>query len=269
MGHYGKVTPELMRRLLSACGKSGKPWARLMVYLTDKITEGGRLGEVESQWLSEWMDREGVKNPDTVLTVQISRAQVSRELFNGHSQTTARAIEKLVELGILSPIRTGYKGHGSLYFVGFIGVTKQPETVIESYPQKVTNNVQNVTSNDGELGHVFDGWGHVSAEWGHIQGVATCGNADTFIDHSEIYSQKGGEMETEGKSNCPRCGQEAIPFANGAMLDCRKCGAVKATTKAERMKAEAQVNRIKGGRDTGKPLKPFVNARTGEVTGYR
>lgn len=268
MGFYGKVTPDLMQRILSACGKWSKPWARLMVYITDKIVEGSRLGEVEAKWLADWMEREGVANPDTVLTVQLSRAQVSRELFKGQSQTTDRAITKLVDLGILIPIRTGYKGHGTLYLVGFVGVTKQPENVIESYPQKVTNNARNVTPTNEELSHVFEECSHVSAEWGHIQGPATCGNAGTFIDHSKVYSQKGGELRSREKSSCPRCGQEAIPFANGAMLDCRNCGAVRDVARDERMKAEAQINRIKGGRSTLEPLKPHINAKTGEVTSY-
>lgn len=268
MGLYGKVTPELMGRILDACGKGGKPWARLLVYLTDKITEGGRLGEVESGWLSVWMRGEGISDPNSILTVQISRAQVSRELFDGQSQTTARAIEKLAELGILKLIRKGRKGHGSLYLVGLVGVTEPCENVTGSYPQKVTKTQGNVTASMEELGHVSGEWGHVFEEYSHIRGAATCGNADTFIDYSETYSKKGGELES-GKVNkkCHRCGGEARPFG-AYLLDCPKCGAVKDIASEERAKASAQIDRIKRGGDTSMPLRPFISARTGEQTGY-
>lgn len=265
MGLYGKVTPDLMGRVIGACGKGQKPWARLLIYLTDKITEGGRLAEVEAGWLSNWMRGEGLQDPNAVLTVQISRSQITRDLFDGQSQTTARAIEKLVELGILRLIRKGYRGHGSLYFIGFVGVTEPCENVTESFPQKVTKTHENVTVSISGKGHVSESLGHVFDECSHIQGVVTCGNADAFIDYSEINSKRGGKVEFEKKSKkCPRCGSEAIPFS-GYLLDCPKCGAVKDVASEERSKAGAQVKKIEAGRYDGEQPKPLRHADTGEV----
>lgn len=93
-------------------------WPRLLAPLCSIVKDGGQVGELEQLWIGRWLDERGLYevNPDEVQVVQLSRAQAAA-MLDGRDATAERAISGLMEVGVLTLIHRGVKGHSSLYCV--------------------------------------------------------------------------------------------------------------------------------------------------------
>lgn len=234
MGRYGVITPDFMGRLLEACGKQGRRWARLLVYLTDKTTTGERLDSVEARWLSDWMEERGVPSGTTAIVVQLSSDQVARDVFGGHKQSAVSAVGSLVADGLIEVVHKGIKGHGTLYLLGFSEVTKASENVTVSEPYK---------------GHEDCGLGHDFCGLGHGLSSATWENEVAFISNSVINSESEARVgeEKETGVRCPQCGSTMEP-GSGYLVGKYCC---------TNRRCDTVVGRAKGRGDDGKDGKPL------------
>lgn len=93
-------------------------WASLIVEIVPMFRDGGTLRNQEALWLSEWLATQGRGDLeiDDVQCVQVPRDWAATVL-GGHHENASRALRALQEVGILSLVHKGIKGHASLYCV--------------------------------------------------------------------------------------------------------------------------------------------------------
>ena len=210
-----------------ACGAMRTPWVRLYVYLTDKIKSGDKLDGQEREWLRGFLDERGYGHFDEkdVLTVQIVRRDVARDLFKGSPQSVSRALDGLADHGLAQLVRAGTKGHGSLYIVGFLGSHPAVSHVTQS--DRVTDRSgecdpigSNGVTNPAGLGHKNCGLGHKNGRMGSHSKPPTRG--DDAI--SRVIHSKQNNPPDKSAATCPECGGE-LAFERGA-YECVSCGRV-------------------------------------------
>lgn len=117
---FWKMRPDTMRILAGALLMERRDalWPRLLAPLCSLVRDGDQLPSLESVWLWGWMKETGrqfVPLSD-IQTVQVSRGWVA-DLLDGRDASADRAIRGLVEIGLLTPVQKGRKGHASLYVV--------------------------------------------------------------------------------------------------------------------------------------------------------
>lgn len=117
---FWKMRPETLQPLVGALLMERRDalWPRLLAPLCSIVKDGGQVGELEQLWIGRWLDERGLYevNPDEVQVVQLSRAQAAA-MLDGRDATAERAISGLMEVGVLTLIHRGVKGHSSLYCV--------------------------------------------------------------------------------------------------------------------------------------------------------
>ena len=116
---YGKMRSETLGIVFGALGVMKTPWVRLFSSVVSFVKTGDRLEAVEATWLGSWLSERGMggADPSEVYTVQIPIDWAAAEFFDGHPQSVQRAIDGLVENGVLSVVRKGTRGHATLYCV--------------------------------------------------------------------------------------------------------------------------------------------------------
>lgn len=219
---YGAFTADMMGRIVALAGVGGKPWARLVVYLTDKIARGDTLEFPEAVWLDRWLsEHEGV-NCEDVLVVQVSLRRIAEDLFNGHKAMAVRAVNQLIEEGVLELVSKGQPGHSSLYIMGLLWVTETNEIVThegKGGAEAMGHRMSEVGNKSAEVGHRM-------SEVGNSGDCLTCGNDDiSILNHSNshpIYRESECKSALEDKK-CPACGSSDIEAQYGALHYCRAC----------------------------------------------
>lgn len=117
---FWKMRPETLRPLVGALLMERRDalWPRLLAPLCSIVKDGGQVGDLEQVWIGRWLVGQGLYDvyPDEVQVVQLSRAQAAA-MLDGRDVTAERAISGLMEVGVLTLIHKGQKGHSSLYCV--------------------------------------------------------------------------------------------------------------------------------------------------------
>lgn len=117
---FWKMRPETMGILASALLMERRDalWPRLLGPMCSIVRDAGALPEKEALWLWDWMKSTGRATVpfDDFQCVQLSRGWAAG-LLDGRDETANRAISGLVEIGLLTPVHRGVKGHASLYVV--------------------------------------------------------------------------------------------------------------------------------------------------------
>lgn len=118
---YGTVTANMIYSLATALKADKRPWVQAYCYLAGRSRRGDTLDEWGALWLDKWLDsqEEGVE-PRNVSVAQVGHAELTRELFGGQRKITQRAIDDLIELGLIQVVAKGKRGNVTLYFMGFI-----------------------------------------------------------------------------------------------------------------------------------------------------
>lgn len=93
-------------------------WPRLLAPMCSIVKDGGALGLTEQRWMEEWLDSWCAYDLEAwdLQVVQLSRAQAAA-MLDGRDATAERALRGLQEVGVLTLIHKGVKGHSSLYCV--------------------------------------------------------------------------------------------------------------------------------------------------------
>nr|DAF54552.1 MAG TPA: hypothetical protein [Siphoviridae sp. ctWf32] len=117
---FWKMRPETMGIIAGALLMERRDalWPRLLMPLCSIVRDADALPDKEALWLFDWMKATGRPTVpfDDFQVVQISREWVAG-LLDGRDTTANRAISGLVEIGLLTPVHRGVKGHASLYVV--------------------------------------------------------------------------------------------------------------------------------------------------------
>lgn len=117
---FWKMRPETMRNIAGALllERRDALWPRLLAPLCSKVRDGGSVGDTEQLWIGRWLDSMGLYgvNPDEVQVVQLSRGEAAA-MLDGRDASAERAVRGLQEVGVLTLIHRGVKGHSSLYCV--------------------------------------------------------------------------------------------------------------------------------------------------------
>lgn len=211
------VTADMMRRILESFGAGGKPTARVLIWMADKTVSGDWLEQIEFEWLEAWLTERGFDDPKSAICVQITLSQLGDDVFNGSKTGARRAVDSLVDSGVLTLVHKGFKGHGSLYLLGLRGYTNSRDFVYQS-------NGGRVHKSEGRV-HKSEELVHKSEELVHIETPVTCGNADAFMNYSSTIqnSLSGGEREKEEIMRCPTCGSTNVERSYGSLFDCQDC----------------------------------------------
>lgn len=226
---FGAVTAEMMGGILDLAGVGPKPWARLVVYLTDRIHRGNTLGETEAAWLDYWLAHQEfglLIDHEDVLVVQVSLKQIADDLFNGQKAMAVRALNQLLDRGVLELVRKGHTGHSSLYVVGLLKVTDSQDFVTH---EKVTKSADFVTlvegNNSTPKGNKSAARGHNLADWGNSWTPLTCGNDDTYTStqNNSYTRQREGSAAVPGRVRCPRCQSFNVKVEFGTQCWCDDC----------------------------------------------
>ena len=200
------VTADMMRRMLESFGAGGKPTARVLIWMADKTVSGDRLGAVEYEWLKTWLDLHGARDPRSAFVVQVANSTLAEAVFNGHTQSARNALRSLIEDGVLTLVRKGQKGHGSLYLLGY---------------DKGKESRHNLPLSGESLGQESRAFGQEMRECGQTGAPVTCENANAFIPQSS-FNRDRAESALEDKK-CPTCGSSDIEAQYGALHYCRAC----------------------------------------------
>lgn len=93
-------------------------WPRLLAPMCAMVRNGSQLGETEAAWLADWMEERGFggADPRHVQVVQLSRSDAAA-LLDGEDRSAGRAIRALQEIGLLTLVHKGVKGHSALFCV--------------------------------------------------------------------------------------------------------------------------------------------------------
>lgn len=226
---FGPITAGMMGGILDLAGVGSKPWARLVVYLTDRIHRGNTLGETEAAWLDCWLAHKEfglLVDHEDVLVVQVSLKQIADDLFNGQKAMAVRAVNQLLDRGVLELVRKGHTGHSSLYVVGLLWVTDSQEKVTHG---KVTKSADSVTLEEGNKsaarGHNLADRGHNLADWGNSWTPLTCENDDAYIlIHTNPYlNHRERAAAVPGRVRCPRCQSSNVRVEFGTQCWCDDC----------------------------------------------
>lgn len=226
---FGAVTAEMMGGILDLAGVGSKPWARLVVYLTDRIHRGNTLGETEAAWLDYWLAHKEfglLIDHEDVLVVQVSLKQVAEDLFNGQKAMAVRALNQLLDRGVLELVRKGHTGHSSLYVVGLLRVTESQEIVTRP---KVTESADLVTLGEGNnltpKGNNLADRGHFLADRGNSWTPLNCGNADAYIptQNNSYLRHRERAAAVPGRVRCPRCQSFNVKVEFGTQCWCHDC----------------------------------------------
>lgn len=226
---YGQITAGMMGGILDLAGVGSKPWARLVVYLTDRIHRGNTLGETEAAWLDCWLAHKEfglLVDHEDVLVVQVSLKQIADDLFHGQKAMAIRALNQLLDRGVLELVRKGHTGHSSLYVVGLLKVTDSQEKVTHG---KVTKSADSVTLEEGNnlasKGHNSTAMGNKIASMGNSWTPLTCGNDDAYIStqNNSYTRQREGSAAVPGRVRCPRCQSFNVKVEFGTQCWCEDC----------------------------------------------
>lgn len=226
---FGAVTAKMMGGILDLAGVGSKPWARLVVYLTDKIARGDTLGETEAAWLDYWLAHKEfglLIDHEDVLVVQVSLKQIADDLFHGQKAMAIRAVNQLLDRGVLELVRKGHTGHSSLYVVGLLKVTESQGIVTHG---KVTKSADSVTLEEGNFltpkGNKSADRGHFLADRGNSWTPLTCENNDAFIStYNDLHTTyREGSAAVPGRVRCPRCQSFNVKVEFGTQCWCHDC----------------------------------------------
>ncbi|WP_217969014.1 hypothetical protein [Adlercreutzia caecimuris] len=117
---FWKMRPETLQNIAGALLMERRDalWPRLLAPLCSIVRDGGSVGSVEQGWIRDWLDRRGRGDLEfwDVQVVQLSRGQAAG-MLDGRDSTAERAIRGLQEVGVLTLVHKGVKGHSSLYCV--------------------------------------------------------------------------------------------------------------------------------------------------------
>ncbi|MCR2034128.1 hypothetical protein [Adlercreutzia mucosicola] len=123
---FWRMRPETMGLIVSALSAERRDavWPRLLAPMCSMVRGSGKLGELETEWLDQWLLYEAGRGdlcPQDVQTVQMSIADAALALGYGSAPVAdvvaVRAIRALREIGVLRLVHKGIKGHSSLYAV--------------------------------------------------------------------------------------------------------------------------------------------------------
>lgn len=226
---YGAVTAEMMGGILDLAEVGSKPWARLVVYLTDRIHRGNNLGETEAAWLDCWLAHKEfglLVDHEDVLVVQVSLKQIADDLFNGQKAMAVRALNQLLDRGVLELVRKGHTGHSSLYVIGLLRVTDSQENVTHGKVTKQADFVNHEVGNKiAPKGHNSASKGHNSASRGNSWTPLTCENDDAYIlIHTNPYlNHRERAAAVPGRVRCPRCQSSNVSVEFGTQCWCDDC----------------------------------------------
>lgn len=92
-------------------------WPRLLGPLCSIVRPCKTLGDTEQGWLAEWLvgQGRGDLDPGEVQVAQISRDWAADVL--GNDMSAGRAISALADIGLVTMVHKGVRGHSSLYVV--------------------------------------------------------------------------------------------------------------------------------------------------------
>ncbi|WP_126513837.1 hypothetical protein [Slackia heliotrinireducens] len=83
-----------------------------------RLERYGEIGERAYNYVENWLLEnapELLENAPQVLTLQVSQERLAREAFGGNVNQASRALRAMVEAGVLSVVKPGYKGFSTLY----------------------------------------------------------------------------------------------------------------------------------------------------------
>ena len=131
---YGKMRGSTMRIIMDAAIRERTSlWAVLLPRVVPQFKDGDMLKRVEAGWLADWLASKGRDDLELgdVQTVQIPRDWAAEKL-GGHAENASRALRALQEVGILTLVHKGIKGHASLYCVNPLPAVRGPNLTYDT-----------------------------------------------------------------------------------------------------------------------------------------
>lgn len=102
----------------ASLGRRNAVWPRLWPHVVGATRTGDTLAGREAEWLAAYLaapGRAGI-GPDEVQTVQLPR-DWARAVLKGSDACAGRAIEQLMNVGLLDLVHRGEPNHAGLYAV--------------------------------------------------------------------------------------------------------------------------------------------------------
>lgn len=110
-------------------------WPRLLGPLCSIVRPAKDTGDTEQGWLAEWLvgQGRGDLDPAEVQVAQISRDWAAKVL-DGQDKSAGRAISAMEDIGLVTLVHKGVRGHSSLYVVNPLPEPLGTGSFPDSYP---------------------------------------------------------------------------------------------------------------------------------------
>lgn len=111
-----------------------EPWQKLFCWIAGKVRTGDKLEGRQADALLAWMTENDLLDVPTseFYTVQFPRQQAADGLFGGGDVYVKRALDKLLEYGLLTVLAKGRKGFATLYGIAPIPLQNSEDYVGEN-----------------------------------------------------------------------------------------------------------------------------------------